>query len=568
MTAAALLACVGCAADDSVHVGVGPTLIFPHALLDNVKKVTLTVYEATDGADCDAAKDAVTGNTQKPITTKDLQKNCAGGATFCGDLTLTESDQDRVFSAAGFASNGDQLAIGCAKAKVNQDALPLQIKMQRFVKPAVCGNGQVEPTEQCEGGSATDPVCDEQCHTREVLLSGGKAAISKTANGNPGDKKRPAFLWPLAANDDGRFLAFFTDNTPSLSDVTMRVLSDAFGRYAKQGDVLADYSFFLPNNPTAGFPPDAAPNNQASPTGAFVGGRYFVAFEDDSLGTVDVRLRSLDTTMTAEQGSPITINGTTSGEPGKQSAPSMAASSSGLLFIAWQDEDSHTVRGRTFNPQNNAVGQQVEISTGANNGNVAIASNGAGWVAVWESGQDVKVRALGADGTPLATEQRVNDSSHSGVQQHPSVAGLSDGRFAVAWNDRGSTDIFVQRFGSDTKPIAGDQQTHVNNVVSDGDQNSPVIAASPAIGGSYVAAWVDAASSQVRARLLGGSAGFLFNSVDGQDSEFAASIATGRKRTSPTIAVGGAGPNIAIGWEDDASTDPGIYGRRFPLPTP
>ena len=57
----------GCSGDESVHVAVGPTRILPRALLDSVKKITLTVYEATDGADCDATKDAVNGNTQKPI---------------------------------------------------------------------------------------------------------------------------------------------------------------------------------------------------------------------------------------------------------------------------------------------------------------------------------------------------------------------------------------------------------------------------------------------------------------------------------------------------------------------
>jgi hypothetical protein len=562
-----LLLAPACTGDDSVQVSVGPSLIFPRALLDGVDRLTLKVYEAKDGADCDAATSTATFTTDSPIATKDLGKSCANGAPWCGELSILQSKDDRVFSAAGFAGSGEQVAVGCSKAKVDQDALPIKITMRRFVKPAVCNNGAIEPTEQCEGGATDDALCDDQCHTKEILLSNGKGGTGKTANGRPGDKTRPFLLWPAQTGDAGRFLAFFGDRTPSLTEVTMRVLDDAMKRYDKQGAELADFSFFLPNSTTAGFPPATSPNNQSSPVAAAISSKYYVAFEDDSSGTVDVRLRSLDGTLTALENAPITINGTTSGEAGVQSLPTMAANASGLLFIAWQDESSGAVRGRTFNPGNASLGQQREISNGANNKRVQIASNGSGWIAVWESGQDIKARAIGADGTPLATEQKVNDASHSGVQAHPSVAGLPDGRFAIAWNDRNSTDIFVQRYGADTRPIGGDQTTHVNDVVFEGDQSAPFIASGPQAGGSYVIAWVDGASGHVRARLAGGSTGFLFNSVDAQAGEFQASSADGRTRANPTVAVGGSGPFIAIGWEDTTSaTTSGVYARRFPAP--
>jgi hypothetical protein len=566
----ALLAHAACASDDTVQVSVGPSLLFPRALLDNVNKLTLKVYEANGGADCDAATSSVTLTTDAPIATKDLGKSCANGAAWCGELTILQSGDDRVFAAAGFSGSGEQIAVGCTKGKVNQDALPISIKMRRFVKPAVCNNGAVEPTEQCEGGAVDDPLCDEKCHSKEILLSNGKGGTGKTANGRPGDKTRPFMLWPAQTGDAGRFLAFFGDRTPSLTEVTMRVLDDSMKRYDKQGAELADFSFFLPNSTTAGFPPAASPNNQSSPVAAAISSKYYVAFEDDSSGTVDVRLRSMDTTLTALENSPLTINGTATGEPGVQSLPTMATNASGLLFIAWQDESSGAVRGRTFDPTKGAtgaLGQQREISTGANNKRVQIASNGSGWIAVWESGQDVKARAIGADGTPLATEQKVNDATHGGVQAHPSVAGLPDGRFAIAWNDRGSTDVFVQRYGADTRPIGGDQTTHVNDVVFEGDQTAPFIASGPQAGGSYAVAWVDGASGHVRARLLGGTSGFLFNSVDAQSGEFQASVADGRTRANPTVAVGGSGPFLAIGWEDTtAAATSGIYARRFPVP--
>ncbi|MEO6574776.1 MAG: hypothetical protein ABIP89_13105 [Polyangiaceae bacterium] len=557
-----------CGTDDTVRVSVAPTLLFPHALLDNVTKLTITVYEAKDGAMCDANASAA-GNISKPITTKDLTSgSCSGGGKFCGDLQVVESPDMRVFGAAGFSKSGEQVAVGCGTAKVNQDALPLSITMKRFVKPAVCGNGTVEPTEQCEpGGSSTDPLCDDMCHTKEVLLSNGDNSL--TSNGKPGDKQRPVFLWPAQSGAAGKFLAFFGDKSPpSFTHVTMRVLSDSFQPFTGQGSAVQTASFFLPNNSTGSFPPAAEANSQFSPTAATVGAKYYVAYEDDGAGSVDIRLRSMDGILTPEQGpaGAIGINGGGgAGEAGVQSLPSMAASSNGLLFIAWQDATG-IIRGRTYDPAGGTLGTQRDVSTGASNKRPVITSNGTGWVAVWESGADVKVRAIGADGTPIGAEQKVNDSSHSGNQSHPSVAGLADGRFAVTW--AGNSDIFAQRFGANTMPIAGDQGAKLNNVVVDGDQNSPVIAASTAVGGSFVVAWTDGASGHIRARLLGGDSGFLFNNVDAQNGEFQASVDDGRTRANPTAVVGGAGAAIAIGWEDN-TTDArsGVYGRRFPLPS-
>lgn len=552
-------------------VAVGPTLVFPRALLDNVKRLTMTVYDSTDGADCNADGTAKSGSAT-PILTKDLDTTgCAGGARFCGDLQIKKADdRDRVFAAKGFAQNNDVLAVGCTRARVNQDALPVTITMLRFVKPAVCGNGVVEPTEQCEPPGATgDPLCDASCHTREVYLSGGRGASGTTRNGNPGDKKNPFFLWPADTGVAGKFIALFGDKSVTPTDVDVRVLSDSFQRYATQGSEMADYSFFLPNQPTGSFPPPAEPNNQAFPAAAAIGGKYYVAFEDDTNGTVDIHLRSMDQQLAAQQATAVGINGPSGDEPGVQSQPTVAAGSNGLLYIAWQD-DSGVVRGRTYNPQSGALGTESDISTGLTNKHVVVASLGApGWIATWESGNDVKVRAIDPTGKPIGTEQKVNDATHSGAQQHPWIAALSDGRYAIVWGDRGSQDVFVQRFGADGKPVPGDQTATVNDVVKTGDQSTPVIAATPGAGGSFVAAWIDGASGHVRARFLGGTSGFLFNNVDAQSDEFQASATDGRTRANPTVAVGGNGPFVVIGWED-TTNDPnkaGIYGRRFPVPT-
>ena len=67
--------------------------------------------------------------------------------------------------------------------------------------------------------------------------------------------------------------------------------------------------------------------------------------------------------------------------------------------------------------------------------------------------------------------------------------------------------------------------------------------------------------------MLGGSAGFLFNSVNGQSTEFQASRSSGRERANPVVTAGGSGPFVAIGWEDKTAPGAGIVARRFPLPS-
>ncbi|MEO8876227.1 MAG: hypothetical protein ABI461_11615, partial [Polyangiaceae bacterium] len=253
-----------CSSDKSANIAVAPTLLFPKALLDNVTKLTLTVVSSNDGGvDC-GSDGAPTGDVSHPILTKDLASSgCANGAKFCGDVQIVESNDILVFGAAGFDSSGTQVVTGCGKATINQDAEPITITMKRFIPPSVCGDGTIEPTEQCEGGSDGDSVCDASCHTKEILLSGGHGTPGNTANGTAGDKKNPTFVWPSQSGAAGRFVALFGDSAPpSVTKVTMRVLGDDLEPYTSQGAELAGFSFFMPHTNTEGFPPSAGANNQ------------------------------------------------------------------------------------------------------------------------------------------------------------------------------------------------------------------------------------------------------------------------------------------------------------------
>jgi hypothetical protein len=560
---------------ETPRVAVASNLALPKGVLDRVSKLTLTVIEGT--VTCDDALGQTTfpsgPEAAKEIAKRDLgTSGCVAPARFCGDLTIEKSDLPRVFSAVALGEGDTTLAIGCATATVNQDALPVPIKMFRFIAPADCADTVVQPTEQCFPGDT--PICDAACTTKELLLSVGSTQ-NGTATGAAGDKTDPFLLWPQQSGTQGRFFAFYTDRAVTGAnnvEVALRAMNaDLTPIGAGESPALSAGSIYLPNGPT--FPAPPAPRQQSAPQAAFLKGKYYVVFQDDT-GTasgLDIHLRSMDGALVADQGAnPLGINGgpagtggtSGAGEPLIQSAPAIAAGPKDRLFIAWEDAGQGKIAGRTLSPPS-TVGNQNDISSGNGNKGVSVAATATGWVAVWQSGTGVKLRVVNEDGTPQGTEETVSESGS--VTERPRVASLPDGRFAVTWSAGG--DIFVQRYDVKGVKIPGDQTSSINDVVKDGAQTTPSIAGTSAADGSYVAVWLDAASSHVQGRMLGGSAGFLFNNVNGQSTEFQASRSTSRTRGTPVVVAGGAGPFVAIAWEDKSANGAGIVVRRFPIPS-
>jgi hypothetical protein len=556
-----LCAAVSCDAGDPVRVGVVTNLTAPKALLDRARRLEIRVLEG------DVTCDPTIGVLAFPngeagareVARRDLgNTGCAVGARFCGDVPVEKSDALRIFEARGKDDGGTTLVVGCTSAKVDQDSVTLAIKMFRFLEPADCKDGRIQPTEQCLAGS---PGCDETCRTTEVLLSQG-SALGNTTSGGPRTKTDPFFLWPAGGGNAGRFFAFFTDRVNGTNlDVGVRAMSDAFEPVAAPPALRAG-SIFLPNGTP--FPPAQSQRNQSQPQAAFLGGKYYVVFQDDDSPPanpgLDIHLRTLDDVLSSEQGAtPFFVNGSqTNGEANAQTAPSIAASGS-RLFVAW--EDGGRIAGRAFTPPATVASQQA-LSTTTGTSRPQVAAVSSGWVVVWQSGTGIQLRAINSDGTASGAEQQVNEGGTAFGP--PRVASLPDGRFAVVWSAGG--DVFLQRYDNRANKIAGDQARPINDVVTDGDQTTPVVAATSSAGGSYVIAWADGSTGHVRARFAGGSEGFLFNNGNGQSTEFQASRDDGRTRANPAVASGGGG-FVVIGWEDQSMPNPGVVGRKFPLPS-
>jgi len=248
----------------------------------------------------------------------------------------------------------------------------------------------------------------------------------------------------------------------------MRVLRDTFARRVRPDGGAGEIAHFAERSEY--FPAGGDAQRSVAARGGG-GGRYvLLAFRDTDDGTPDIHLRSFDTSLSAQQSTAIWINGDSGGgEAGIQTAPSIAANVGGAIYIAWQDEtgpsQGHSARAKVragTARHRDARTDQHRLAESKREGR----GDGERVPRRLESGSDVKLRAIDANGTPSGAEQIVNDASlHQGTQDHPSIAALGYGRVCVTWADHGvsgGADIFVQRYKREPREGGGDQAVRIN----------------------------------------------------------------------------------------------------------
>jgi hypothetical protein len=576
-TALGLVVAVGaCSGGRSpAEVGVGPALVFPDGLLPSVAHVVVREYYAGPAA-CDATRGQVTGAGTPDASATLSQTGCTGGDVWCGSMLVATSAAPRIFGAEADDGSGNAVAVGCAEVVVDEAAVPVAITMARVAVTAKCGDGVLAPTETCDPpGAGGDLVCDASCQTKEELLSAVNTVpgVPGPSAATAGQRTAPSVLWPAGPAPAGRFVAFWSDASDSPdTHVGFRVLGDDLDALpSSAAPALAGGSLWMTSSTTA-FPsmPDA--DDQELPSAAFAAdtGQTFVAFADDAQGSFDVGLRTLDASYSAQQGTPILVDGS-GGEAGVQTRPAIALGAADVAYVVWESAPQvgpGQIVGRTYDVASGVAGAQVVLSTGSTNQGPVVAALSRGWVVAWQSGSGIAMVAVGPDGQPSGASTIVS-AGHGGVQDHPSIASIGGGddRFAIAWADHGQNgaDIVVQRYDESGAPLPGDSSTPINDLVTAGDQTTPSIAGGSS-GAFFAVDWIDVPSGHVRARLLDASSGFDFNNVTGSEDEFQVSLATGDMRANPVVAIGGSGPYVAFAWEDPTASPPGIYARRFPAP--
>jgi hypothetical protein len=203
---------------------------------------------------------------------------------------------------------------------------------------------------------------------------------------------------------------------------------------------------------------------------------------------------------------------------------------------------------------------------------VAILADG-NFIVVWEGEGSAGTYSIyaqrfnGTNGGKLGTEFTVSTST-TYVYHTPSLTGLSNGNFVVAWDayqrDTASTSgIYGQRFNL-TGSILGSDFL-VNSYVT-GEQTNPSITSLP--NGNFVVAWMSGDFSVSQDGSDAGVYGKRFNGATGAPlgSEFKANTYTINEQGYPSIASLTDG-NFVITWQSsDQPSDGfgyGIYAQRF-----
>ncbi|HEX8308115.1 MAG TPA: cadherin domain-containing protein [Allosphingosinicella sp.] len=251
---------------------------------------------------------------------------------------------------------------------------------------------------------------------------------------------------------------------------------------------------------------------------------------------------------------------------GEQAAAQTAALANGGYVVTWQTGDTTqdgsgtAVKARLFDSSGAAVGGEFRVNSQTlldqKDPTVAGLTDG-GFVVAWYttdtsqdgSGWAVKAQRYDSSGTAVGTEFRVNTTA-SGSQWKADIVGLTNGGFVVTWqtgNDANS-QVYGQLYGADGVKVGG--QFVANGSIAYDTLGK--VAALP--GGGFVVTWMtyDSDSLGIRAQIFNASGSKV-------GSDFAVNSMSEGVQMDPDVATLADG-TILITWYDKIT---GIKGQAF-----
>ncbi len=326
-------------------------------------------------------------------------------------------------------------------------------------------------------------------------------------------------------------------------------------------------------------------NDQNEPSiTALADGRFVVAWKDFSQTGVDTSGSAVRAQVFNADGSvfgtEFLVNTTVTND---QFEPSITAPADGRFVVAWTDFSQtggdtslYAVRAQVFNADGTSFGAEFLVNTTATNNqhqpSITALADGR-FVVAWQdfsqtggdiSGGAIRAQVFNADGSAFGTEFLVN-TTVTNSQSEPSITGLADGRFVVAWADfsqtGGDTSNFAVRaqvFNADGS--ASGAEFLVNTTVTNAQTDSTITALAD---GRFVVAWKDFS-------LTGGDLSFnairaqVFN-ADGSraGTEFLVNTTVALDQKEPSITALADG-RFVVAWTDESNlNNTDIRGQIF-----
>ncbi|MCP3961706.1 MAG: ricin-type beta-trefoil lectin domain protein [bacterium] len=155
---------------------------------------------------------------------------------------------------------------------------------------------------------------------------------------------------------------------------------------------------------------------------------------------------------------------------GSQDSPSVAALTEGDLVVVWRsgprlppgstEDPSGSINGQLFAADGTALGEELQVNTlltGDLWSPAVTALTGGGFAVVWRSRRrglqlsDIRGRLFTATGTAVGEEFQIVTSA--ATHTRPSLSGLADGGFVVAWTGLSSSGIRGRRYAADSTAV-------------------------------------------------------------------------------------------------------------------
>jgi hypothetical protein len=231
--------------------------------------------------------------------------------------------------------------------------------------------------------------------------------------------------------------------------------------------------------------------------------------------------------------------------------PAVAALANGNVVVAWGSFNEFSgnslqdVYAQVLSPAGQKLGGELLVNqfTSYNQRTPAIAGLSDGrFVVAWISEQqrffnsvDIYARIFNADGSPSGNEIPVNTSTN--VCANPSIAASPNGGFMIAWSEKDLTslktnswDVYARAF-LNTGAAAGPVARLNQNLM--GDQYAPKLAS---LGSDFLAVWTSLGQDGSGAGVFGR---FLRSDVTPEGNEFLVNTTTVGPQICPAVAADG-----------------------------
>lgn len=271
--------------------------------------------------------------------------------------------------------------------------------------------------------------------------------------------------------------------------------------------------------------------------------------------------------------------------------PQVAVLTDGSVIVVWssygQDGYYQGVFGQRLSAAGVKLGNEFQINqyplNNQRNPSVAALVGGGfvvGWVSELQRGTstvDIYARLFDGNGNPIAGEFPVN-TVLTNLCANPSLAGMSDGSFAVAWSQRdlatannsqaqfntsvvtprttNSWDVFVRMFSA-----SGAAKTAAvrMNTLTYGDQYAPKISA---FGKNFLATWLSLGQDGSMEGIYGQ---FLTSAAGLAGVEFQVNTGNGSRQICPTIASDGTNRFLVVWSSYATSFNFDLFAREYDL---